>query len=165
MDLNETIQNVKKSLVAKDSMGLRELSNTLSSEAAITQDSKTIDLAIITYALHKILSKIHFRDKHDPLMENVIMNLESKDFPTVMKLIDEFGTEHGRFEGGLIEKARVKIGSRLYARGMSLSQSASLVDTRKSDILDYIGVTKVHEHEPVRSVEDRMKVVRKLFKE
>lgn len=159
----DIIEETKDALKNQDAFKLRKLSDSFTDNAVISQDREIIDLAIITYSLNKILSKAHFQNKFDKLIRDVIEKLEKKDLNEIMKDIREFDKKYGHFEGNLIKKARIKIGSRLYSHGLSISRSAALVNVRISDILKYVGGTHVHESSLTLSVKDRLNAARKIF--
>lgn len=163
--LNNLTEETKKALLAKDAFRFRELSGKCSDTVVLTQDEKMIQLALITYSFNKILSKVHFQKKVDYLLENTVRKLDAIDFEGILTDIDAFDREHGFFEGTLVGKARIKIGARLYAKGISLAQSASLVKVRVSDILEYVGDTRVHDGgAESKSVKDRLNIARRAFK-
>ena len=76
--------------------------------------------------------------------------------------LKEFDRTYGFFQGNVVKKARIKIGARLYTRGISLPQAAELVSVNVSDILKYTGGTQMHETAS-GSVKDRLSVARKIF--
>lgn len=159
----DTIEEIKDALKNRDAFKMRKLSDSFTDKAVILQDEEMIDLAIITYSLNKIFSKVHFQSKFGSLITDSIEKLEKKDFAGIMQDIAEFDEKYGHFEGNLIKKARIKIGSRLYSHGLSVSRSASLVNVRISEILKYVGGTHVHESSATISVKDRLNVARKIF--
>ena len=121
-------------------------------------------MSIISYSFNKLLSKIHYRDKLEKLIKNSLPKLNNGDFEGVISEIDQFDQQNSFFEGSLIEKAKVKIASRLYSSGLSLSQSAELVEVRVSELLDYVGVTKIHDETKTISAMERLKIAREVFR-
>jgi hypothetical protein len=144
-------------------MGLRELSRELSELAVTDQSERVIDLALITYCLNKIFSKVHFQENIADLKKDVISELSRENFGGVLGIIEGFDSEYGAFEGNLVGKARIKIGSRLYSDGLSLSQSASLTGVHVSDIIEYVGETKTHERIKPASVAERFSIAKKIL--
>jgi len=163
MELNDLVNKTRAALESRDAMMLRELSREFTDEAIVSQDENVIKLAMITYAFNKILSKVHFK-ANDELVEKALKKLRENDFSSILSYIDEFDKKFGFFEGTLVGKAKIKIGSRLYSRGISLSRSANLVNAKISDILDYVGNTKIHEKAVGSSLKERLETARRLFK-
>jgi len=160
MDEREIIDAVKE----RDIFRLRELAGVYSDQAGVDQDQRKIKLSLITYSLNKIYGKIHFRQKTKKMEEKVVRNLKEGDLDGVLEAIYDFDREHGLFHEGLSRKARVKIGSRLYSQGLSMSQAASLVNTHVNDIQDYVGVTKEHEVRHGKSLEKRFSSAKEILK-
>ena len=159
----DSIHELKDALRNTDALRLRRLSDEFTDKAVISQDTETINLAMISYAFNKIFSKAHFQEKFEGLVSNALSKLEGMDLKGIMDDIREFDEKHGHFEGNLMKKARIKIGARLYSHGLSVSRSASLVNVRISDILKYVGGTHVHESLTTVSVKDRLNTARKIF--
>ena len=64
----------------------------------------------------------------------------------------------------IVEKARIKIGTRLYSKGLSLTHSADLSGATGVEILTFSGKTRVHEESETRPVRERLEVARKIFR-
>ena len=151
----------------RDILTLRELAGEYSDEASINQSQRNINLAIISYSLNKIYSKIHLREKTRDLEAEVILKLTEDKLEEVRDAIFAFDEENGLFYGGLGHKARVKIGSRLYSQGLSITQSANLVDININEIQDYVGETKDHDTHHGRQhgspLEERLRHAREIL--
>ncbi len=159
----DMIEEIKDALKNQDALKLRKLSDIFTDKAVLDQKKDVINLAIITYSFNKIFSKVHFQSKFEDLVSGAIEKLDKKDFDGLINDIREFDKKHGHFEGNLIKKARIKIGSRLYSHGLSISSSAELVNVRISDILKYVGGTHVHESSVTISVKDRLNIARRIL--
>ena len=144
-------------------MKLRELSREFTMTAVTDQSDDNINLALVTYCLNKVFSKIHFKENLVELKVRVLAELEAGDYIGALDELESFDNTFGAFEGNLVKKGRIKIGSRLYSNGLSLSQSASLVDISVSDILSYVGATKTHEKIQPRSVSERFAVAKEVI--
>ena len=147
----------------EDTVKLRELAGHYSDEAAIHQEEALIKLAMITYCFHKIFIKLHMRQKTEALVEHTLKKLAQKDYDSIIGELVEFDREHGLFEGGLVDKARIKIASRLHSRGISVAQSAGVTGARVSDIIEYFGETRGHQHVEGKSVEERLNIARDIL--
>lgn len=163
-EIEEFVSRTSTALKSREINDLREISHLCSEEATVKQDAKTIKIALITYCFNKLLSKVHYRDKVDKLVDQSIEKLGQGDLDGVLNAVEEFDRKYSFFEGSLIEKARVKIASRLYSSGLSISQAAELLNVGVSDLLDYVGVTKVHNEVKTMTAVERLKIARNLFK-
>jgi hypothetical protein len=159
-ELNKAIVAVER----YDAMTLREISQRMSALAVTDQEKEVVDLAIIAYALNKMYSKAHFKDKVGGFRDNLLSALRSRNLEAAISLIDKFDEQHGFFQGGLIGKARIKVGSRIYSQGLSLSTAASLTGAAAADLQDYVGGTKTEYPSKAMSINDRIEIARKIFK-
>lgn len=161
--LEDSVDRIVSAVEAEDAMQLRELSREFSEEAVTEQSRENIDLAMITYCLNKIFSKVHFKGNLAELKQSVAAELSRGNFEAVLNEIKVFDKKFGAFEGTLVNKARVKVGARLYSKGLSLSQSASMTEVSISDILAYVGATKTHEKIKPMNVSERYAFARKIL--
>ncbi|MFH1403004.1 MAG: hypothetical protein ABIH11_01885 [Candidatus Altiarchaeota archaeon] len=161
--MDERYSRVLDAVAKEDSIKLRELASEYSDDAAINQDKESLQLAVITYSFHKIFSKIHFREKTESLVESSIKKLSEGMLEGVIGEIESFDREHGLFHGGLVGKARIKIGSRIYSRGISITHASTLSGAPVSEILEYSGDTKHHEEKERVSLSDRLNKARDVF--
>ncbi len=143
-----------------DPYNLRRLSNKLIEEAISVDDRRMIDLSLVSYALSKLMLKSHFvKSKEWEIFKKKLLTdlrdakqdlKTKKDLPKILNIvikdITEFDREAGRYATDVIRHARVKQASRAYALGVSLTKAASLTGVSKKELLDYVGVTKIHEH-------------------
>lgn len=154
--LDELIDAVKN----QDSVKLRELAGLMADDAALNQKQESIDAAVISYCLHKIFLKNHFRDISNDLLQKTLDGLSITDYHGVLNEIEIFDEEHGLLEGNLKQHAKVKIGARLHSRGLSLKLSAHLVGKKVSDLMAYVGETREYNHH--HSNEGGMKLAERL---
>jgi len=156
------IRELSIALGKRNAYRLRELSDECTDAAFITQDAGVIKIGIISYAFHKIFLKRHYHSQFECVLEDARKKISSGDLDGVMEEIKEFDKRHGFFQGNVIKKARIKMGARLYTRGLSLARAAELVAVNVSDILKYAGGTQMHER-AAGSVKERLSVARKVF--
>jgi hypothetical protein len=159
----ELMEKLRNYLVHRDAVRLRDLSGEAGDLAFITQEKDTVNIAIIAYALYKIFLKTHYQKKFEPLANNALNKINSGDLEGLVEDIKQFDIQHGFFQGNVVKRARIKIGARLYTRGLSLSKAAQIVSVNISDLLEYSGGTQVHEKPMKGSVKDRLNVARELF--
>jgi hypothetical protein len=164
LEASDLIKRTQIALEAKDGDGLREIYHECSEESAVNQNPDVIKIALITYCFSKLLSKVHYREKIEKLIEHSIQPLNQGKLDDVLAIINEFDKKNTFFEGSLVDKARVKIASKLYSAGLSISQASELLNANLSDVLDYVGVTKVHNEITTMTATERLKIARRLFK-
>ena len=161
--------------------GLRETANKAISQAALENDSLKASLAVVAYALGKILEKEHFQKETSwPRIQssirseliNAVMLAKKQDFNklkiallSITNRISKIDYRFGNYWQNLIEKSRVKQASSAYALGVSLSQATQLTGCDKEELFNYIGFTKMHEETPViKTIRERVESLSSILK-
>jgi hypothetical protein len=158
---------------------LSELSDYTIRSASIYQDSDSISMAIIVYALSKMIER---HASHETIWKEV--------YPQIVKELDEARAEleKGNIDGyrknirdamsalsrcdkdiklyidKVIEKARIKKGSKIYEQGVSAERAAKLMGISVWELMNYIGKTEIIDKDPVKSdVKKRIEFAKTLF--
>lgn len=170
---NELAMRSLDAFKERDTLELRRISNEALNEAAITQGREFILLSITDYALSKLLSKLHYQDIKGGFYRQVEKLLrkagevEGDDLTGALEEIVEQITRldeaEGHYEKNVIDKARTKEASKLYERGLSLKLSAKLTGADDSDVLDYVGKSRIHES-PGNTVKQRFRLAKEILK-
>jgi hypothetical protein len=162
-------------------VGLKDLSNHLIEQAVTTKDKRVASLSLIAYGLSKLASKPHlvetkrwsqFKTHMLGHLEQEIKKPETKEhveeiLEDLIKEVTDFDKEAGNYIFDIIQKARIKQASRVYAMGASLSRAAEVTGASERDLLRYIGTTKIHDqpYTKTKKVTERYDVVKKIFEE
>ncbi|MCX6799317.1 MAG: hypothetical protein NTW59_04460 [Candidatus Diapherotrites archaeon] len=147
----------------QNSFALKEAANRAIENAALANDKRMAEFAMVAYCLHKLLGKQHIvRDaKWKKLGSEILADLRSaadamegedqkrfeESMHGIISSIESTDRQLGYFTQGLYEKARVKYASSAYALGLGLSQAAELTGANKKDLLNYIGATRMHDEQ------------------
>ncbi len=178
--LIDRVRSIKNAFQSENAHSLRGISNQAIREAALQNDSLRAEIAIIAYALHKLLSKEHVRSdkKWQKIQKNVLQKLEEgiknlgnkkilefeKTISGIASQIREADESLGNYAQNLMEKSRVKQASSLYALGLSLGQATALTNADKKALFNYIGYTKMHDENPTRkTISERVKELEKVL--
>lgn len=145
---------------------------------AIEFNENVFNLAIICYMISKMVSKPRYwqtkgitgyQKKIELSLENILLHYEkeekiSKIFQEIMQTINLLDIYDKKHIFNLLEGAKLKIGSSLYTKGMSLGIAADLSGADRIEIMQYIGKTTIHERiqEPI-DIKKRLEGVRKIF--
>lgn len=162
-----------------DSFKLRKLSNELIEKAVLEDAKQFVDLALVSYALSKLVRKQHFLEnpKWDEFEKSLLYKLRTEvKKPTTAQLMPEilselmneikkFDEEAGNYVDDVIKQARVKQGSRIYALGFSLAKAAEFTGVSKAELAEYVGITKIHERPFTQSMalKDRYNLAKKVL--
>jgi len=179
-NLIKKMQLIQDWFKLNESMKLRQLSNSTIEEAALNSDKVLGEISLIAYSLHKLLSKPHIvKSKNWNKVKLNILNslnksinfLKKKNFDQFEKELDRIALNVSSIDSRLsnyiqniYEKARIKQASRAYGFGLSLSQAQKLTNANKKDLLNYIGITRIHEKvKAKKGINERLKALKEVF--
>ena len=171
-EVEEFAEKLRKQFKAHDTMALKELSNQAIERAILTENKALVNVSLVSYSLSKLLSKPHllkeeqWKDFEGHILEELSRKVPpEKVLEGMIRDITDFDRSTGNYLTDLIGKARVKQASRAYALGLSLGRAAELTGADKTNLLDYVGMTRIHERPftKSRTVEQRFKNIKKLF--
>lgn len=180
--LFEATQEILDALKRTDISSLRKTSNKCTKLLAIEAKKGMLELAIVAYSLAKVLEKPHLRktEKWDEfisktqkkLKECVYYAKEGREeafercIEELEKELAETEARDKRYVKDVLFKARIKIGSTLYAQGFSLGNAAALVGVSKRDIASYAGKTMISDRAgKTIGIAERLRRARRLFGE
>lgn len=181
-NLVNRMKAIRSAFESSAALDLRQISNDSLTEAAMRNDEVVCRISVIAYCLHKFLSKEHVQDsKRWPKIRGTILSqldssirfLEKAKMKEFEGQLDRIGAavrkadaEMGYFVQNLYDKAKVKQASAAYGLGMSLNQAAALAGANKKDLLNYIGITKMHDEMPSEiGIRERLKTLSKALGE
>lgn len=180
LTLAETAVLIGSALRNHDVRAMRKINNRCVEETALRFQQPTYNYALITYVLAKILSKPRYfrqgRGKElistvDKLLRNCEGLAKTAEYASlvacqgkILASMEKLDDEDRRFVKGILQKAKLKIASTLYAQGISLGNASDLAGTDKRELLLYAGQTMMFDrlHEK-KSMEERMAELREIF--
>lgn len=165
---------LRQSFKKEKQFKLKELSAELIKQAALTNDYFKALMSLIAYSLYKLSSKTHVRKNPKwKLARTEILShldaaiglLEKHDFRNAeeelrdaVEHISKADSEISNYAKGIFEKSKTKMASSAYSFGLSLGQAAWLTGADKKDLMNYIGVTKMHEEAGISlGISERLK--------
>lgn len=180
-DLSKKTLQLKEAFEAGDLIKLRLLSNDCIEKAALKQSKELVQLSLIAYSLSKILSKEHiicninWPEARNRILEDIdfaLTALEKNDLKAFNNSLNDISghitgidKQLGNFVIDLMEKARLKQASRVYAFGLSLKAAVELTGTQEQELLKYIGGTRLaDERIEKKGINDRLKDLKKILK-
>ncbi len=171
--LSKIIKEFIPFVIKKDIDGMHALENqTL--ELTITFDNRDYaSFCIIMYGLRKMISKPHiFSNQIWKKAQNSILNqlndcsfmLQSKKFDEFRKTVSDIeeeirqkDKELGHYINQIIDDARIKLASSAYAYGLSAAQASDLFSISKDQLMNFIGVTRMPDEDPMyKSIKERI---------
>jgi hypothetical protein len=170
---NDNIRIIEESINAlkqKDILKLKEISEHTIHNASIFQDKDSITIAVLIYALSKILERgIENHYWFEKKLEFAKVQLIKQNIDFYRKTIKEIFSQISRIDSKLkiyvqevIEKAKIKKGAKLYYHGISIARTASVLGITQWELMNYIG--KLEEPKAAATnIKDRLSFARKLF--
>ncbi len=174
-DILSVLHQIVKFLDTKDSIALSELSNHTIHNASIYQDIDSNQIAVVTYALSKIVERSKdgdfgaFRKKFIMAMED-LQAQNQVDYRSKMReiilMIGEMDSKLQAYIGEVIETAKIKKGSKIYDHGVSLSRVSEILGISQWDLMKYVGQTKIIDRldDPAARVQRRLEIAREVLK-
>ncbi|MCX6767709.1 MAG: hypothetical protein NTY90_03200 [Candidatus Micrarchaeota archaeon] len=177
------VKKVSELRDAKDSANIakiKDLGSDFAEEAFMRQDPLFVDFSIIAYSLAKFLEKpyivgtpkwIDFREDLGDELDEAVAALKKGDrqecaaaVARIHHRILDLSATMGRFVSSVIDKARIKAATQMYAHGASLGAAAKLSGANKKELSKYIGMTRIPEKYATIPVKNRLAEIEKLFK-
>ena len=157
----------------KDTMELKELSNNTIHNASIFQDECSISIAVLIYALSKIIERnpeldysrvFNFLKEARDSLEN---DKEEEFDTTIKKLFSEISRLDSKirlYVQEVINQAQIKKGSKLCEHGLSCAKASQILGISQWELMNYIGKTNLAENAPqIIDAKARLKFARSLF--
>lgn len=178
--LVDSLKKLRDAVEKNDIGSMRALSSFLIRTSVDTQDEDVIAITMISYSLSKVFQKSHFRGSSkwnafcstvSDYLSSSILCIENKDlsgmrinFRHIFTNLIQIDSEVGHYVDWVIDKAKIKHASTLYALGFSLGMSAQLTGASIWELMQYAGKTKIVDEEDVSiSLQNRLNIARKIF--
>ena len=153
---------------------LKELSDHTIHNASIFQDECSVSLAVLVYALSKIMGNYDPESPEYKVILNLFIlekkhlkNNDETSFHEILKkifgIISKIDNKIDLYVQEVISQAQIKKGSRLCEHGLSCAKSAEVLGISQWDLMDYLGKTKIVDYAPGIDIKSRMKFARRLF--
>lgn len=178
----DVLQRARKALKEEDSMAVKELSNQTIHSASIYQDPDNIAIAVILYALSKIIERTHYREltgwnkfkkTYEDSIDKAIIALKRNDIEVYREQIGNIRESIDSLSGHLktyleevFRKASINKASRIYEHGISLETTAKILGVTIWDLSSYVGQTGISEVDLTYTldIKQRLKNSQEIFK-
>lgn len=156
---------------------LSDLSNYTIHSASIYQDSDSISMAVVVYAFSKMISRYE-PDKFNTLypkisdeLSNAEESLEKEDYQAYRKhirdmmfIISKADKDLKLYIEEVLDKAKIKKGSKLYEQGLSAERAAKLMGVSVWEMMNYLGKTTIIDEHNIKSdVKAKIKLAQEIF--
>ncbi len=173
-DILDVLEKVISCVKNKNYSTLAELSNHVIHDASIFQDDDSVSFAILIYALSKTLQRcvecgVQFAKFEGLLSEAKIAVgndnsvLYKSKIHELFSLIQSADDRLKLYIEEVIQKAKIKKGSKMHEHGISVARTAEVLGISQWELMNYVGKTWGHEVVSNEDVKKRVAVTRKLF--
>jgi hypothetical protein len=149
MDLLTYLYEMQKAYKKGKFKDLKELTEQITNDLIQEFSTEGAELAILSYLLSKILTKRRFEEEHEDIVLdklNEICKLGrgqdiAKSIKELNDVVLEMESQDKRYVIDILTKARIKIASKLYAKGISLGVVSKSFGIPQQEIMSYAGKT------------------------
>jgi hypothetical protein len=151
----DVLEETKEALSNKDAPLLKDLSNNTIHSASSQQDSASITIAVIVYALSKLVEREDYQKikdwnkfvkKFNSYFSLAIKALKQENYEAYQehvqrarKTLESHSVTFRVYIDDVLKKASINKGSKIYEHGVSLEQTAKLLGVTQWELSDYIG--------------------------
>ncbi|MEW5955900.1 MAG: hypothetical protein AB1626_05205 [Candidatus Micrarchaeota archaeon] len=178
--LAKRVSELSQAFAKHDIIALKQLGGDAAEDAFAADAPCLVDVSIVAYSLAKFLEKPYivasadWKDFEQTASQSLSQALAEasaakpgeacRGLHSLLQAIEELSRRLGRFTTGVVEKARVKAATQVYAHGASLGKAVELTGANKQELSRYIGVTRLSEKYQTLGVRKRLSVAQELFK-
>jgi hypothetical protein len=175
-DILAVLQDTLAAIHDEDYAKLLDISNHTIHNASIFQDQDSLSLAVLVYALYKILGQSReacrgvcqsARDRLQAAHDSLKAGDEEAyrdTIRTLFKIISATDDSFHMYIRKVVDQAQIKKGSKLFEHGISLARAAELLGISRWELMQYVGRTRLAEQMPgTLDVRDRVRYARKIF--
>lgn len=171
-----------KQLIEEDNPHeLKNLSGETIHSATISQDADNIVVAVLIYAVGKVLERGHYRDMdgwkefYDAVTKNLglaVIALEKENIKNtriylgrIRNSLNKISGDLSRYVKDTFRKAEINKAFKLYEHGLSSEQTAELLGVSLWDLASYIGQSHISEAKIAISmpIAKRIKIAEDIF--
>jgi len=175
-DILNVLSRTEEAIKSGNFIVIDELSNHTIHNASIYQDEDSISTAILIYALAKVVQRctetacpapriLPALDKAKKALERDKDGLFHGAFAEAFDIISAQDETLKLYVEEVLNKARVKKGSKLYEHGISVGRIADMLGISQWELYSYIGRTTIGEHDEMQiTAQKRLQIARELFK-
>ncbi len=175
------LEETKEALKDKNSAKIKSLSNQTTNTASLTQDGDNIAVAVIVYALSKIIEREDYQQLPGwkKFYEITMLSLEHsikdlkdkneisfrKNFASIRNAISKLSGKLKIYIQEVIKNAQVNKASRIHEHGISVEQTAQLLGVNRYELAEYIGRTGISEVPGTKTMtaKKRVKLAEEIF--
>jgi len=174
-DILRVLADAVDALQRHDFLALAETSNHTIHNAMIYQDEDSLVVAVLVFALGKVEQRFYEEGKTPPKLAPMLLDadrlLAGEDEAGYRRAIRSILAEIATLDEKLhlyieevLQKARLKKGSKLHEHGISIARAAEMLGISQWELMSYVGKTSIPDVQPAREdARKRYKAAKRLF--
>lgn len=177
--LLEVLAQIQQALEQSDSFALHQLSDQLLHTASIQQHTDILTIAVVTYGLHKLVTKKEripqrewalFVKKFNGELRKSSEALQDRDTEEFARHLDHakelietsIGKKMAGYVQEILKKASINKATKVYEHGISLSRTAHLLGLSQWDLLEYVGQRESRDSPYVATIDEKKRASQTL---
>jgi len=179
--ITRVLSEIKRAISTKNPIQLKTLSDKTIHEASSSQDPGHITLAVVVYALSKIIERRDydrikrwdlFSKKIESTIDLAIKAIQDKNMSAydsyllrARKSIESISINIKPYIAQVLRKAAINKGSKIYEHGISLEQTAQLLGITQWELSEYVGQRNISDVKEnlTQSTKQRAKMALEFF--
>ncbi len=177
----EILKNAKKALKTDDILLMKEMSNRTIHSASLYKDPDSVTIAVTIYALAKIIERKKYEqykewpsffNRINKDIDNALAHLSKSQFKEFHDDLHDIRKAAHQLSGHLkiyiqdvFRHASINKASRLYEHGISMAETAELLDITTWELAEYVGTTGISDVDlsVTMPIKERINFAKKLF--
>lgn len=177
----DILKNAQKALKTDDVLLMKEMSNRTVHSASMYKDPDSIAIAVTIYALGKIIERKKYEQYKewpaffsriskdiDDALAHLGKNLFKEfreDLHDIRKAASQLSGHLKLYIQDVFRRASINKASRLYEHGISMAETASLLDITTWELAEYAGMTGIGDVDLsiTMPIKERINFAKKLF--
>lgn len=179
--LGKGLESLHRGVKVRNIRLMRDMSNSFTQDLLIYQDQLYLDLALASLVLAKMIEKPRFWKFEE--WKKIVFGIEEslaeciqlakknekrevrKIIGRILTTLSNVDRKDKRYVDSVLEQGRIKVGSTLYAQGLSLGKASELSGADKDSISRYAGRTLISDRfGKTYSITERIRNARGVFK-
>jgi len=162
--VKNTIRKLVLAYKTKDVRGLKNINHDCTMAMVLQNDPEFLNIGILSYMFSKIFAKPKFwkqgkmsqaMNQFRNYMDKLTIYSKRDDSLSIdrtvkamITLLETLESQDKKYIRSLEDSARLKMGSRLYAQGLSLGSASHKVNINKKEIIEFVGKTMMADRVP-----------------
>ena len=155
----DILEKALKAIKQEDIIAIKDLSSRTLHASAVFQDPDNINIAVILYALSKLLERTRYHEMagwdkfervYEDSLENALIALKRNDIDAyrsqinrIKETVDKVSGKLKTYIEGVFRKASINKASRIYEHGISREVAAKILGISLWELNDYVGKTGI----------------------